>query len=954
MRFKLLLLFLFGFIYLNAQQTDGMIKSIPSNVIENTNNKWLDDIFLNYTIFNLDANSIYRNLQNSERSDVFQLGIGDDINWTFSLEQVEILTDQSKIYTLDQNGREVYRKKPKVNTYKGRFSDGSSGSIRLTVSNNFFYALIKTGDTEYFIEPLRYFDKSKDGSSFVVYQSNHIKDSHASFTCDKSDFIHENETQESQVGNRSAGDCYKMKMALMADYSMFIDAAHPGIDAVIDHMVGVMNNVQSNYIYNGSTNFNDGLTIEISEIVISTCQTCDPLSGQPNALLLLPEFSSWVDQGGFFHPFNAAHFWTDRDFIGTTVGLAFQASNLLCTTRARAILQDWTTTGSLLKTMVAHELGHNLNGVHDSGSGFILSPTLLATNTWSTTSKTAVSTQIANQGISCLASCTPIDCVGLENVQITNINNNSFTVSWSASTMSLYTIKVREKGAQNFISDVTTINTSIVMSPPGYAICKEYDVFIYNNCGSYGLSAPQRIFIKAPTSQGCADFTVSKSVGWNGTTIQFTDQSINATSWLWNFGNGVTSTLRNPSFTYSGNAAYNVSLKVNNVHTMLVNSAVTILPDMTAPFTLAQGGNFESNPNYFTSEVYEGSLNLWERGTSTYVLSTMGGNAWKTRLNSDILQVTSKSALYTPRFDLTQFANYTLHFDIGMETQFCNAPVGAQMQYSLDNGITWTRLGSSPSFYNAGPGEFCELATQVFTDKTGWTINSNYSHKSLDLSFLSGQSSVIFRMVASVSGVFNGGYEVDGVLFDNIRIDAANPLNLPLNVSSLQAWKQNKEAHLMWEVYLGNDIQEFILERSSDGINFSEIGILKLWDHNQKKYNYNDQFPLARNNYYRIKAIYFSGKSEYTNIVILDFSQNGEIVFYPNPLHEDHVLNIVWKDRKEDVMSIKLFDMVGKVQGFIKFPPFEDRYMIDIQAGNYILQTRMKDGSIFNTKLVSY
>ncbi|MDX1908800.1 MAG: S8 family serine peptidase [Bacteroidia bacterium] len=43
-------------------------------------------------------------------------------------------------------------------------------------------------------------------------------------------------------------------------------------------------------------------------------------------------------------------------------------------------------------------------------------------------------------------------------------------------------------------------------------------------------------------------------------TVNFTDQSTNATSWLWDFGDGTTSTLKNPSHTYYYPGIYQVSL----------------------------------------------------------------------------------------------------------------------------------------------------------------------------------------------------------------------------------------------------------------------------------------------------------------------------------------------------------------------------------------------------------
>jgi PKD repeat protein len=58
-----------------------------------------------------------------------------------------------------------------------------------------------------------------------------------------------------------------------------------------------------------------------------------------------------------------------------------------------------------------------------------------------------------------------------------------------------------------------------------------------------------------------ADFVGSPTVCNGQTTVQFTDQSTGEiTSWSWDFGDGHTSTLQNPSNFYTSNGLYTVTL----------------------------------------------------------------------------------------------------------------------------------------------------------------------------------------------------------------------------------------------------------------------------------------------------------------------------------------------------------------------------------------------------------
>lgn len=55
-----------------------------------------------------------------------------------------------------------------------------------------------------------------------------------------------------------------------------------------------------------------------------------------------------------------------------------------------------------------------------------------------------------------------------------------------------------------------------------------------------------------------ADFTHGIAMGTND--VQFTDNSENATSWHWDFGNGDTSNLQNPNYSFNGGGNYSVTL----------------------------------------------------------------------------------------------------------------------------------------------------------------------------------------------------------------------------------------------------------------------------------------------------------------------------------------------------------------------------------------------------------
>ncbi len=68
------------------------------------------------------------------------------------------------------------------------------------------------------------------------------------------------------------------------------------------------------------------------------------------------------------------------------------------------------------------------------------------------------------------------------------------------------------------------------------------------------------------TQAPVANFAANPYTGPAPLAVQFTDHTLwGATSWLWNFGDGNTSTQQNPTHLYSQPGSYTVSLTVSNL-----------------------------------------------------------------------------------------------------------------------------------------------------------------------------------------------------------------------------------------------------------------------------------------------------------------------------------------------------------------------------------------------------
>lgn len=101
-----------------------------------------------------------------------------------------------------------------------------------------------------------------------------------------------------------------------------------------------------------------------------------------------------------------------------------------------------------------------------------------------------------------------------------------------------------------------------------------------------------------------AEFWATNNIVCEGSTVNFTDGSFNGTptSWEWDFGDGSTSNLQNPTHTYAEAGTYSVTLKVSNANgeftTKTKESAVYVLNNEVESKGWGYTEGFEGGGNY--------------------------------------------------------------------------------------------------------------------------------------------------------------------------------------------------------------------------------------------------------------------------------------------------------------------------------------------------------------------
>lgn len=247
-----------------------------------------------------------------------------------------------------------------------------------------------------------------------------------------------------------------------------------------------------------------------------------------------------------------------------------------------------------------------------------------------------------------------------------------------------------------------------------------------------------------------ANFSIDTKTPTLGATSVFTDQSIGATSWLWHFGDGSTSTLQNPTHTYANPGVYVVTLTITNgIYSSTATGEVVPVPDYVVRFhiyssTGQQGINvvdyndtFMSTPSTITapniaitrsslSTVFPAAIQEWymvidgvgiipATPPGLFISSTGGGLYGTTPLGAIPAGQT-----------ITHTISYTN--TTGTTANDCEVVIPAKQFDSLYiTSCTWTNPGNFVVNYSVGSGVLTTWTTQLVTTVVGSTYTMTLS-----------------------------------------------------------------------------------------------------------------------------------------------------------------------------------------------------------------------------------
>jgi hypothetical protein len=220
------------------------------------------------------------------------------------------------------------------------------------------------------------------------------------------------------------------------------------------------------------------------------------------------------------------------------------------------------------------------------------------------------------------------------------------------------------------------IQYAYVFLPASYPEWYDANIELFSVAAGYGIGS-RNGWAEENT---VALFSMSDRRGRAPFTVQFTDESTgNPTSWLWDFGNGTTSTPQNPSHTYTEDGEYTV--------TLVTDWFEETVPSWASGYFSADefaGGAFDSE---WWNQLWKDDVSFYLAGTEYIAISGT---------------VASPIQLTPPNIFLSKDDKFTLHWRINFGANTAGGDHSDQMEIvdsATDTALVrleWTDTGSAP------------------------------------------------------------------------------------------------------------------------------------------------------------------------------------------------------------------------------------------------------------------
>jgi len=279
--------------------------------------------------------------------------------------------------------------------------------------------------------------------------------------------------------------------------------------------------------------------------------------------------------------------------------------------------------------------------------------------------------------------------------------------------------------------------------------------------------------------------------------------------------------------------------------------------------------------------------------------------------------------------------------------------------YTCYVGPQWFRPGDVSSYF------------QDATPQSNWhhivyTIDSANGKESLYLDGrLDNTSSLSFpKSIGSSSDPIYLGYFFDGKLddvaiynrvLDSTEIQALYHIggwdsqSLPVKIINLTTNTNGNKVDLGFESVNEINTTQFIIQHSSDGISYTDIGALQAIGTGTNRYTFTDIHPTNGTNYYRLQCVEKDGALTYSKAVSVQFTvSSNQLSVSPNPTKSMITIN------GSHIASLQVINNLGRVVKVISCKDAKNPVLSvsGLTTGIYHARVQTTDGRVDNVAFI--
>ena len=185
-------------------------------------------------------------------------------------------------------------------------------------------------------------------------------------------------------------------------------------------------------------------------------------------------------------------------------------------------------------------------------------------------------------------------------------------------------------------------------------------------------------------------------------------------------------------------------------------------------------------------------------------------------------------------------------------------------------------------------------------------------------------------------GIEGGGNPFAGCYPDgDMLIDFTT---LPVVWASFEAEAKDNGVALEWSTSSETNNDKFLIQRSTDGLNFENIGEVAAVGNSSKleKYSYSDAHPMPGTNFYKVVQVDFDGKSSESEVLQVQFEVEPGVKWTqvgPNPVQD--MMNVGFSTETSQNFTLQVIDIQGRVLQSRTIEAFAGQNNLDLDMGQF-------------------